>query len=310
MKTLKSLITVLCLAAAAFMAVSCKPGVPDEYIQPGKMEDILYDYHLAMAVAEQNGDGETRGVRKQAYKMAVLKKYGVTEQQMEESMKYYTRHTEQLHDIYENLSERFNDEAKELGTTGASTENEYAQNGDTTNVWSGARNLILMPEKGMNTYSFDVKVDTAFHKGDRLALEFNTNYIIQEGMRNAQAIMKVTLKNDSIVMQTLRITSDSRTTLTFLDFGKIGIKSIEGFFIFPQENMENPSSTLKILCLTKIRMLRIHSQTPKTAPLSSFGTQKPVAPNGPNVKPGPGLTPREKAISQPVNGQRNIKPIK
>ena len=27
--------------------VGCKPGVPNQYIQPDDMEDILYDYHIA-----------------------------------------------------------------------------------------------------------------------------------------------------------------------------------------------------------------------------------------------------------------------
>ena len=35
----------------AFVLVSCKPTVPSTYIQPGEMEDLLYDYHVAMSVA-------------------------------------------------------------------------------------------------------------------------------------------------------------------------------------------------------------------------------------------------------------------
>ena len=43
MRNPKFILSVFCLVATIFMTVSCKPGVPDDYIQPGKMEDILYD---------------------------------------------------------------------------------------------------------------------------------------------------------------------------------------------------------------------------------------------------------------------------
>ena len=40
--------------------IGCKPGVPSKYIQPNEMEEILYDYHLAGAMARNNmGDGKT-----------------------------------------------------------------------------------------------------------------------------------------------------------------------------------------------------------------------------------------------------------
>ena len=35
----------------AFVLVSCKPTVPSDYIQPGEMEDLLYDYHVVMSMA-------------------------------------------------------------------------------------------------------------------------------------------------------------------------------------------------------------------------------------------------------------------
>ena len=45
-----SLYSLLFLSALATL-IACKPGVPKEIIQPGDMEDILYDYHVAQALA-------------------------------------------------------------------------------------------------------------------------------------------------------------------------------------------------------------------------------------------------------------------
>ena len=69
------------------LVVGCKPGIPSEYLSPGEMENILYDYHIARAMNSndyQNGDTLTTHV----YKLAVLKKYGVSEADYDSSLVY------------------------------------------------------------------------------------------------------------------------------------------------------------------------------------------------------------------------------
>ena len=36
--------------------VSCKPSLPHDILSKGKMTDILYDYHIALAMAQVDGD--------------------------------------------------------------------------------------------------------------------------------------------------------------------------------------------------------------------------------------------------------------
>lgn len=254
-----------CAVAMAVSVVACKPGVPDEYIQPGEMEDILYDYHLASAMADQ-GDPSQRGVLTVAYRKAVLQKYGYTEKQWDTSMRYYARHSDQLHDIYDALAERLNDEAKELGGDGTdlTLADDMNQTGDTANVWRNATAMVLSPTPGNNSMTFSLKADTAYHKGDKLSLEFNSSYIIQDGMRNAVAVLALTLGNDSVTSQTLRITSDSHQSLSIADNDSLGIKSVRGYFLFPPDQGMQPSTTLKILCVNRIRLVRMH---PKKKPV-------------------------------------------
>lgn len=278
MRIIKSIINIVSVMAVIVMMGSCKPGVPDDYIQPGKMEDILYDYHIAMAMADE-GDPSQRDQRIVEYKEAVLKKYGCTDKQFETSMEYYMRHTERLHDIYENLADRLNDEAKDLGAEGSAAKATYAANGDTANVWKGPQSLVLMPKPGFNSYSFTVKVDTAFHAGDKLQLQFNSSYIIQDGTRNAVAVMAVTLSNDSIVTQTMRISSDSRMTSVYAGAPDMKIKAIRGFILFLPDNGVIPTTTLKILCLTDIQLLRIHAPKPGSTPAGAMPAG-PMPPTG------------------------------
>ncbi len=67
----------------------CKPSVPSKYLSKGKMEDILYDYHIAQAMGEQSSNPATACT----YRAAVFKKYHITQAQFDSSLVYYTRHT-------------------------------------------------------------------------------------------------------------------------------------------------------------------------------------------------------------------------
>ena len=91
--------TVMCVGFLMLIA-GCKPTVPSRYIQPGELEDILYDYHLADAMASVSGNDSVNMVK---YHTAVLQKHGYTEADFDSALVYYLRHTEQLKTIYENL---------------------------------------------------------------------------------------------------------------------------------------------------------------------------------------------------------------
>ena len=220
----------LCVVLLALLVVSCKPTIPSEYIQPSEMEDMLYDYHISMAMVNREGYTD---VKQKAYKLAVMKKYDVSEEKFDRSLQYYMRHTEKLHDIYVDLTKRLENEARSQGAS----EGELAQygnitsKGDTTDIWRGKRSLVLSPYAPVDRETFEIKADTAFHKGDRLLMSFDSQFIIQDGMRDAIIMMVVTYTNDSIITQYQHITSDSRNTLTIDTSDSLRIKNIRGYFL-------------------------------------------------------------------------------
>ena len=75
---------------AAF--ASCKPSLPRDVLSKGKMTDILFDYHIALAMAQNEDGGSEKNSL--AYREAVLKKHDVTSADFDSSMVYYMRHTE------------------------------------------------------------------------------------------------------------------------------------------------------------------------------------------------------------------------
>ena len=77
------------------MCFSCKPQVPDEYLQPGEFEDVLYDYHLADAMAGNGDNADNESYDVVLYRQAVLRKYGITQAEFDSSLVYYMRHADQ-----------------------------------------------------------------------------------------------------------------------------------------------------------------------------------------------------------------------
>ena len=255
----------------AFVLVSCKPTVPSTYIQPGEMEDLLYDYHVAMSVAAvKNATPE----QQEAYKLAVFKRYGIDETEFENSLKYYLRHTERLKKIYENIDERLKKEAQAQGVS-ASDFNQYGDEslkGDTTNVWNRAKAVILTPQSPYNYHYFEVKTDTAFHKGDLLTLEFDPLFIVQDGTREGMAVFTVTFGNDSIATETAPFFSEGHEAVPIRDAGHVGIKRVRGYFFMPQP--QERSTTFRLLAITNIKLIRMHEQkqTPAAATDSTNNT--------------------------------------
>lgn len=235
---------------------SCKPQVPSKYLQPDEMEDILFDYHIAMNMIDEN---DTADFEKRIYEAEVLKKHGVTRAEFDSSLVYYTRHSDNFLSIYENLSKRLSDEAVSLGASASeiSSFGENASMGDTTNVWKGTSSLVLATEVPYNVESFHIVADTSYHKRDRIVLSFDTQFVFQDGYRDAVAMLAVYFKNDSVSVQTVHISESNHYDISIGDDGGLGIKSIRGFISL--QNAKNASATtMKLMFVSNLRLIRCH----------------------------------------------------
>lgn len=238
----------------------CKPGVPRDIIQPDMMEDILYDYHLADAMAQNKTD---YGYYETLYREAVLKKYGITSAELDSSLVYYMRHTDQMHDIYERLSDRLKDEALALGAS-ESEVNRYSSmsaSGDTANVWTGDKALLLMPQTPYNVSQFSVAVDSSFHAGDSFVLTFRCNFIYQEGMRDGNVLMAVKYVNDSVATRHMRLPNSNEYTLRIDNTKNEKVKEVKGYFYLGKgSDSGGASSTLKLMSVYDIHLVRLRAE--------------------------------------------------
>ena len=268
----KLMICLVAVMALLFCVSSCKPSLPGGVLSKGKMTDILYDYHLALAMAHMDDNGD-KG-QSLAYREAVLRKHDVTSAEFDSSMVYYMRHTELLEDVYKDLTDRYNNEITAMGGS-AKEGGEFANlsaTGDTANVWNLATSMVFMPVKPFNSTSFDIKVDSTFHKGDRLMLDFDAQFIYQDGMRNGVAMLAVQFGNDSIAQRTIMIQSTQHYSVELSDDDSLGIKSVKGYFmLMNDDNGTGVSSqtTLKLMFLEHIKLIRMHPQKPVASPAGS-----------------------------------------
>ena len=268
----KLMICLVAVMALLFCVSSCKPSLPSGVLSKGKMTDILYDYHLALAMAHMDDNGD-KG-QSLAYREAVLRKHDVTSAEFDSSMVYYMRHTELLEDVYKDLTDRYNNEITAMGGS-AKEGGEFANlsaTGDTANVWNLATSMVFMPVKPFNSTSFDIKVDSTFHKGDRLMLDFDAQFIYQDGMRNGVAMLAVQFGNDSIAQRTIMIQSTQHYSVELSDADSLGIKSVKGYFmLMNDDNGTGVSSqtTLKLMFLEHIKLIRMHPQKSVAAPAGS-----------------------------------------
>ncbi len=243
---------------------SCKPSVPSQYLSEGKMEDILYDIHLAEAMSNVQPVNTDTAIML-SYREAVLKKHEVTSAEFDSSLVYYMRHTKLLHDIYVRLGDRLTAEAQSLGAD-VNDLSRYGAIavGDTANVWNGPASLVFSANDPFKYSAFEIPVDSGFHKGDKLMLEFDTQFLFQDGIRDGMAVLAVTFSNDSVYSNCQHVSSSQHYSLQVEDRDSLGIKSVKGYFLLNAGDYNSGNSsltTLKMMFVQNIKLIRLHPQT-------------------------------------------------
>lgn len=246
------------------LMLACKPQVPDKYLQPDEFENILYDYHLADAMANEDEDAEATTYDVVLYRQSVLRKYGITQAQFDSSLVYYMRHADRLHKVYENLSSRFENEAMALGASA----NDIRRYGDmksardTLNIWHGVPAAMFMPVSPYNVISFEIPADSTYKKGDKLILSFNCDFLYNEGIKDGLALLALQFKNDSVASNTVRMSMNSNYSVTVADNNGKGIKSVRGFICLNNREVhgeERRENDLRIMFVDNIRLVRMRN---------------------------------------------------
>ncbi len=179
---------------------SCRPRLPEGIMSEGKMERILYDFHMAQGMAENTtpDSGTTESYRYELTQ-AVYRKHGITEEEYERSMNYYCSDLQRLNKIYKNLEKRLEREALAYGQT--NVRDVYANltaEGDTANVWGGSAIMVVRTKAEENIQAWRQECDSTWMAGDELLWRFVPVSFSQRYARNITADLIVFFDNDSI----------------------------------------------------------------------------------------------------------------
>ena len=280
---------------------ACTPKVPGEYIQPGDMEDILYDYFVSQGMAREEDDGgRVMDYRRELYFDAVLKKYDVTRAEFDSSLVYYYTRADRFVKIWKNVQDRLGEAAIDYGASAGEVETFTARSltGDTANIWNGVFSQALVPYAPYNRLQYSIQADTAFRKGDSFMLTWYSNFLYQSGSKDAVAYMAIRYKNDSIASQTVHFSTDGFSQLR-MDGCDEPVKEIKGF-VYLGQGYET-TSAMRMLILSNIQLIRFHKKADVAKELEPMKSEADSLSQVPDS-----LRPRHHRLGERPN---NIQPI-
>lgn len=95
---------------AAFAVTACSSG---DHLSEGKMADLMADLQLADAYAENNLEYRSDSARN-VLRLAVLEKHGVTQEELDQSLRWYGHNLENYTKLYEEVGKRLDQRQKKL----------------------------------------------------------------------------------------------------------------------------------------------------------------------------------------------------
>lgn len=238
------------LLLGAALLVGCGKQIPTDVIQPDRMENILYDYHLSISMS--NNLSYSDNYQKEAYKNYVFRKYSITEAEFDSSMVWYTRHTEELAAIYKRLGERFRKEKKQVQTLLAQRENKPAtsQPGDTVNVWYDRTIYWLTDTPLTDKVTFEIPADSNFKAKDAFLWSADYTFLSDTG-RKATVGFNIMFDNDSVVGRVQEVIRSGIQSLYIKPDSAFAIKSVNGFIYYEDDSLRTPGLIVNNITLTR-----------------------------------------------------------
>ena len=254
------------ILVGASLMPGCGNSMPKEVIPPAKMEKVLYDYHLALGISSRLPSSED--YKKQAFKNYLFKKHDITSAQFDSSMVWYTRNSNELSKIYQNLDKRFSREKTKLTSMLQERHIDITtQPGDTVNIWNYYPVYWLTDAPMNNKFTFSMNADTNFWVKDAFAWNADITFL------NASRVtmgLNIRYQNDSVTGKTIAMTQPGSHTLYVPADSLNEIKDINGFIYVDKDSVHQTPNVL----ISNISLIKYHQSKDKTAPKAETKDEK------------------------------------
>ena len=234
-----------------FCLTACQVKRPKTVLSDAKMENVLYDFHIAKALGEDIPYGES--YKRVLYIESVYKKHGITQADFDTSMVWYARHPDVLTKVYEKVNQRLKSQRDGINHLIALRDNKPKESlpGDSIDVWIWQHVYELTGMPLDNKIAFILPVDTNFKDRDTLkwTVRFRFNNGKPDSVLAPLMAMQILYDKDTIndllkikepITETLTLTADT--------FGKI--KEVRGFIYYPMQK------TVQSLLVDQISLMR------------------------------------------------------
>lgn len=231
--------------------VACTGKIPSSVIQPAEMEEILYDYHLSLAMASRLPSSDN--YKRQLFREYVLEKHGVSSAKFDSSWVWYSRNVSQILTIYEHLQERFRVQQESYDYRLSLRVKDVSNlSGDTVDVWPMYDLILLRDTPAFNMVSFSLKADTTFHERD--VFTYTANFLpITHPMPPMIMALSLVYDNDSVVSQQDSVCDVGVHTITIKPDSAFTLKSVNGYITF-----RNMQTVKREVALNNLSLLRTH----------------------------------------------------
>lgn len=238
----------------AFCLTACQVKRPKTVLSDAKMENVLYDFHIAKALGEDIPYNES--YKRVLYIESVYKKHGITQADFDTSMVWYARHPEMLTKVYEKVNQRLKSQRDGINHLIALRDNKPKESlpGDSIDVWIWQHIYELTGMPLDNKIAFTLPADTNFKDRDTLkwTVRFRFNNGKPDSVLTPLMAMQIFYEKDT-VNGLLKIKESGTETLTLAADTLGKIKEVRGFIYYPMQK------TAQSLLADQISLMRYHA---------------------------------------------------
>lgn len=179
---MRRLVYLVFVLVSLSVDVSCIDR-PEYVLDEPEMIDVLVDVHRAEGLLEvqHHPNTSSREVDKfqQAVMAAVLQKHKISKAQYDSSLMWYAQNLKLLARVYSHVEERLEAET-EMWTQQVADSREFGESmaGDTVDLWTLRRHLVLDPKRHSSIRLWEVPSDSNYVDGDRLAWHFHVAQLL------------------------------------------------------------------------------------------------------------------------------------
>jgi len=251
--------------------------MPADVLSKSDMEDVLVDYHIAKAMADNLSSDER--YKQALYLDYVFEKNGTTEEAFNHSIEWYSRNTEDFAKIYEKVNKRLSSQRSEISELIAASgedEQQQSETGDTVNVWHKQKIYKLTKATATNKFYFTIYPDSNYKERDILLWSIRCTFISAK-KHPEDAVMSLNIKyiNDSIISETRNIVRSGKYNIRLQNDSACRIKEIKGFVYYNQlSHYQQDALIVDNISLTRYHVKNGTKSGMKALPVSNADSLK------------------------------------